>query len=80
MKRLIVLVFFSLFVVAGAHSQSVKIGVVDMQRALNESKEGMEAKKEISKKAETMQNELKQLQQELDKLKTENRKTKFLYE
>lgn len=51
-----------------------KIGVVDMQRALNESKEGMEAKKEISKKANAMQSELKQLQQELDKLKTEMEK------
>lgn len=48
-----------------------KIGVVDLQRAVSETKEGIAARADIFKKTEQLNNELKGIQSDFDKLKTE---------
>jgi outer membrane protein len=65
-------VFFSLAAAPAAHADD-KIGIVDLQRALNEVEEGAAAKKalkaEFDNKQKTLdakQNELKKLKDELD--------------
>ena len=47
----------------------VKIGVVDMQRALNECNAGKKGKDEVRKKFERAQNELKRQREDLDRLR-----------
>ena len=49
----------------------MKIGIVDYQKALEQSAEGKKAKAAFSKKVEKAQEELKVRQEELDKLKAE---------
>jgi len=48
-----------------------KIGIVDLQRAVSESKEGKAAQSEILKKTEQFNNELKGIQGDFEKLKAE---------
>jgi len=48
-----------------------KIGIVDLQRAVSESKEGKAAQTEILKKTEQLNNELKVIQGDFEKLKAE---------
>ena len=48
-----------------------KIGVVDLQRAVSETKEGVAARALIFKKSEQLNNELKGIQGDFDKLKAE---------
>jgi len=85
MKKIMVLVVAAAFALtavsyglAGSASaetgSSVKIGYVDMQRALHEVKEGKAAKAKLEadgnakkKKLEIMQNELKSMKEDLDK-------------
>lgn len=71
MKKLLYLGIAFLLMAGVSSGQTIKIGIVDMQKALNESKEGVDAKKDISKKAEKLQSDLKNLQQDLDKMKAE---------
>jgi outer membrane protein len=47
----------------------VKIGVVDMQRALNECNAGKKAKDEVRRKFEKAQNELKTQRENLDRMR-----------
>jgi outer membrane protein len=54
------------FAVAGQ-----KIGIVDMQRAVSETREGGDARAVIFKRTEKLNNELKGIQSDFEKLKTE---------
>jgi len=54
---------------AVAHAADVKIGVVDLQRALNESAAGKKAKEQFKVEFDKMQNGLKSEKDALDKLK-----------
>jgi outer membrane protein len=47
----------------------VSIGVVDMQRALNECSAGKKAKDEVRRKFERAQNELKRQREDLDRMR-----------
>ena len=49
--------------------EAIKIGYIDMQRALNTCDVGKEAKKQISQEMEKMQKNISGRQKELDKLK-----------
>lgn len=53
----------------GALAADVKIGVIDFQRVLKESKGGQAAKAEIEKKGKSYENTLKNQGEELEKLK-----------
>jgi outer membrane protein len=50
-------------------SAEVKIGLVDIQRAINESQAGKDAKKALAKEAEKFQKQLQDKQRELQTLK-----------
>ncbi|MBJ6724303.1 OmpH family outer membrane protein [Geomesophilobacter sediminis] len=56
---------------AYASSNDGKIGTVDLQRAVSESKEGIAARAGLQKKAEVLNAELRVLVAEVEKLKTE---------
>jgi len=60
-------VIFSMFG-ALAHGAEIKIGYVDMQRALNESEAGKEAKVAVESEYQKFQNEIVQRQKELKAL------------
>jgi outer membrane protein len=59
----------ALLAVSAAHAQQIKIGYVDLQRALNESEAGKKAKEEFKKKAEKLQNDLKKQKEDLEEMK-----------
>lgn len=59
----------ALVVPAVAHAADLKIGVVDLQRALNESAAGKKAKDQFKVEFDKMQNGLKSEKDALDKLK-----------
>jgi outer membrane protein len=70
MKKVVVAIVLSAFLAAPAFAaSSEKNGVVDLQRAISESKEGMNARNNIAKKTEQLNAELKKLQDEFEKLK-----------
>jgi outer membrane protein len=74
MKRCVFLMVCSALVLAlasGSARGEIKIGVVDLQKALEMSSEGKKAKSIFSKKVEKVQAELKSRQDELDTLKGE---------
>jgi outer membrane protein len=52
-----------------AHAADFKIGIVDLQRALNESSSGKKAKEQFKGEFEKMQNGLKSEKESLDRLK-----------
>lgn len=52
-------------------SEVIKIGIIDLQRALTESKRGQEAKRRLIKKFEQRQKELDLRQAEIEKAKQE---------
>ena len=54
---------------ASPASADVKIGVVDMQRALNECNAGKKAKEQVRAKFEKAQNELKAQRESLDRMR-----------
>jgi len=58
-----------LLAVQGAQAQQIKIGYVDLQRALNESEAGKRAKEEFKKKAEKLQGDLKKQKEDLEEMK-----------
>ena len=88
MKKLVLLILVAVaLTVTPAIADAAKVGVVDLQKALNLSKAGKEAKgritervKEVEGKVEKQQNELKALKEELEKqavlLSAEARATK----
>lgn len=61
----------SLLLLASAASAEVKIGYVDLQRALNEVEEGKNAKAKLKKEFDGRQGTLDVKQDELKKMKTE---------
>jgi outer membrane protein len=56
-----------LLVAAPARAADLKIGVVDMQRALNECEAGKKAKDQVKAKFEKAQDQLKRQREELDR-------------
>ena len=54
-------------VAASSHAADVRVGVVDMQRALNESDAGKKAKDQVKVRFEKAQDQLKRQRDELDK-------------
>ncbi len=73
-KILFVSMILVIFMTGLCFAEQIKIGIVDMQRALNESKEGQEAKREMAKKADEYKRDLQKLQDELDKMKADMEK------
>ncbi|KIH75755.1 periplasmic chaperone for outer membrane proteins Skp [Geoalkalibacter ferrihydriticus] len=72
MKRITLLMMACLLALATpALAQNVKIGYVDLQRALNLSSAGVGAKEEIAKKVREYEGQVSQRQDELRKLKEE---------
>ena len=63
------LLVLPLFVAAGATAQQLKIGYVDLQRALNESDAGKAAKERFKVQVDRLQNDLKKKKDQLDSLK-----------
>jgi len=75
MKRLIVAL--ALFAVAGvvpAQAAPERVGVVDMQRAVSESREGKAARAEVLRKKEQYSAELKTLLEQIEGLKSDLKK------
>jgi outer membrane protein len=54
-----------------ARSADLTVGVVDMQRALNECKAGKKAKEQVRSKFESAQRELRQQREELDRARAD---------
>lgn len=79
MKKLMLftLILFGLSV-APVIAQEAKIGYIDLQKALNMSAAGKEAKEEIRKKVESYDAEVKAKQEELKKLKADLEKQAML--
>jgi outer membrane protein len=59
----------AMVLVTSASAQEIKIGYVDLQRALNESEAGQKAKGEFKKQVDKLQADLKRKKDELDGLK-----------
>lgn len=66
------------FAAASASAADVKIGYVDMQRALNNSESGKEAKEQLAARLKKYQDEINGKQEELKKLKDELEKQGML--
>jgi len=58
-----------LAIAAGATAQQIKIGYVDLQRALNESDAGKRAKERFKTQVDKLQGDLKKQKDQLDSLK-----------
>ncbi len=74
MKRIVTMsmtVLLTLALAAGICSAEVKFGYVDVQKALNLSDAGKEAKEQLSGKVKRYQDEINAKQEELKKLKDE---------
>ena len=79
MRRLILAGIVALGLAAGtASAADVKIGYVDMQRALNSSEAGKEAKEQLAARLKKYQDEINGKQDELKKLKDELEKQGML--
>lgn len=61
-----------------ARAEELKVGYVDVQRALTETSEGQSAKKKLKSMFESKQKELDERQEELKKLKTDLDKQRTL--
>lgn len=59
----------AMVLVTSASAQEIKIGYVDLQRALNDSEAGRKAKEEFKKQVDKLQVDLKRKKDELDGLK-----------
>ncbi len=72
MKLKIVLLFFAGLLIAGtSFAADTKIGYVDMQRAINTSEAGKEAKEQLAARLKKAQDEINVKQDELKRLKDE---------
>lgn len=87
MKKLMVLTFLSFFafssislkyLFAAEPSSSVKIGVVDFERALNEVNEGKRAKQALKSEFESKKKELESMEKELKNMKEEIEKQRMI--
>ncbi len=79
MKRLITIVLaIALLSAAPAFAENVKIGYVDLQKALNLSSAGKGAKEEIQSTVKEYEGEVQSRQEELKKMKTELEKQAVL--
>ena len=64
---------FLFFFIAGSHAWAMKIGVVDLNRALNESEAGIRSKNVLETKGRQKQQEFKLEEEELRELADELR-------
>jgi len=79
MRRFMLVGIMALCLAAGtASAADVKIGYVDMQRALNSSEAGKEAKEQLAARLKKYQDEINAKQDELKKLKDELEKQGML--
>ncbi|MDH3998682.1 MAG: OmpH family outer membrane protein [Desulfuromonadales bacterium] len=79
MKQIAVLVLVCLGLMAGpVFAETQKIGYVDLQKAMNLSFAGKEAKEKIQAKVKTYEGEAQQRQEELQKLKEDLEKQAML--
>ncbi len=79
MKRMTLLVLIALGLMAApALAQEVKVGFVDLQKALNLSQSGQAAKEQIKQKVESYDAQVKAKQEELQKLKEDLEKQAML--
>lgn len=65
------LFFTTVFLVATAYAAEFKIGYVDLQRVLSESKRGQEAKAKIEARGNELDKQFQQMQKEVQSLKDE---------
>jgi outer membrane protein len=70
-KTLLFLVIFVLFVGQAAYAENVKVGVVDLMKALNESHSGKKAKTELESLIKAKQSVLDQKGKEIEKAKAD---------
>lgn len=70
MRKLLILAVFSILLVGGStRAESLKVGVVDFQRALNEVNEGKTAKAKLKGEFSTKQSQLEARQTELNTMR-----------
>jgi len=69
MKKMMVLLLMTFFCAASVHAADVKIGYVDLQRALNNCEAGKVAKEKISVKVKEYETQIEQKQKDLKKMK-----------
>jgi outer membrane protein len=71
-RSIVTLLFLSLVISGQAiAAPAAKVGVVDLQRAVSECKEGMAARADVQKKAEQYNSELKAKLADIEKMRTE---------
>jgi outer membrane protein len=71
-RLFISIIILSLVITSQAIAEpTVKVGIVDLQRAVTECKEGIAARADVQKKTEQINAELKTKLAEIEKLKTE---------
>jgi outer membrane protein len=79
MKKMIAAVLFTGLLIAGtAFAAETKIGYIDMQRAINTSEAGKEAKEQLAARLKKAQDEINSKQEELKRLKDELEKQGML--
>lgn len=69
MKKMMTLLLLAFFSVASVHAADVKIGYVDLQKALNNCEAGKAAKEKISVKVKEYETQIEKKQTEMKKLK-----------
>ena len=74
MKKCI-LVLLAVLCLTGTAFADAKIGYVDLQKALNQSKAGVSAKSDISKLVKKYEDQFKQMQEDLKNAKDQPGKT-----
>jgi outer membrane protein len=67
--RVLYALALAMVLVTSASAQEIKIGYVDLQRALNDSAAGRKAKEEFKKQVDKLQVDLKKKKDELDGMK-----------
>src|SRR5512135_1736470 len=70
-KTLLLVVIFVLFAGQVAYAENIKVGMVDLMKALNESDTGKKAKGELETMIKAKQSVLDQKGKEIEKLKAE---------
>jgi outer membrane protein len=79
MKKIMTLLLLTFFCAASVHAADVKIGYVDLQKALNNCEAGKVAKEKISLKVKEYESQIEKKQTEMKKLKDENlRRARYL--
>ena len=70
-KTLLLLIIFVLFSVTVVHAADMKVGIVDLMKALNESDSGKKAKTDLEVLIKSKQSVLDEKGKEIEKLKAE---------